>query len=309
MSLRLDEAVELGHAWLQSLADGRGIRVLFIKGPALHRHGLRAARTSTDVDLLVEPERFAEFCSLILAAGWTTRPGVLIAELRTQHSQTFLRDGWPCDVDVHSFFPGFLADPAIAFDALWARRTQLEFAHRMCTVPDRVGSILILALHSLRGASIQQRHADELEQLLRVELTDQERADAAALALATGSAATLETVLPRLGVHVDAPVDPAQAKALQQWRQRVAAGSHGAYFWLQALRDAPWSQRPRILWRAFWPTRHELLVARPETVDTLRGRTRARIARLGRGIRSLPRGVRAITRHDARSTGDSSAQP
>ena len=69
---------------------------------------------------------------------------------------------------MHSFYPGFLADPAVVFDALWERRVRMEFAHRECDVPDRVSGILILALHSLRGATIQRRHADELEQLLRV---------------------------------------------------------------------------------------------------------------------------------------------
>lgn len=297
-TLHLGEAVELGHAWLQSLADEHGIRALLIKGPALHRHGLRAPRTSADVDLLVEPARFAEFCELLFEAGWRERPGVLIAQLTSLHSRTFLHDGWPCDVDVHSLYPGFLADPADAFDALWVRRVEMQFAHRACAVPDRAGGILMLALHSLRGATVQDRHAAELEQLVAADLTDDERADVAALAVATGSAATLEAVLPRLGVHVEAPLDESRSDDLKRWRQRVAAGSHGSYFWLSAFRDAPLAQRPWIAFRAVWPTRRDLLVARPETVDTLAGRMRARFARLGRGIRSLPRGLRAVTRRD-----------
>ncbi|GAA3203568.1 hypothetical protein [Microbacterium terregens] len=292
--LRLDEAVDLGHAWMQALADVRGIRVLFIKGPALHRHGLRDERVSADVDLLVEPVRFAEFCQAVLEVGWTTRPGNFISHRTTLHSETFLREGWPCDLDVHGFFPGFLAPPADVFDALWARRVRMEFAHVECDVPDRVGGALILALHSLRGASIQARHADELEQLTRVVLTEDERIQVADLALATGCAATLASVLPRLGVPVEAPVAELASRGLREWRERVDSGSHGAYFWMLALRRAPWWEKPAVLWRAFWPSGAELRVAHPEIDGTLRSAMRARWARWVHGVTSAPKAMHAI---------------
>jgi hypothetical protein len=293
--LRLDEGVDLGHALIQRLAESRGIRVLFIKGPALHRHGLRDARTSGDIDVLVEPTRFDDLCDAITATGWRNRDTVLISRLTTLHSRNFLRDGWPCDLDVHSYFPGFLKPQAEVFDALWERSVRMDFAHRECDVPDRISGVLILALHSLRSATIQPRHAIELEQLTRITLTEQERADAASLALATGCAATLETVLPRLGIVVTPPDSELRSAELREWRERVASGSHGSYFWFVAFRRAPWGERPRLLWRALWPSRHDLLVARPETVDTFSGRTRARVARLGRGVRSLPAAARAVT--------------
>jgi hypothetical protein len=294
VDLRLDEAVELGHAWLQSLAESRGIRVLFIKGPALHHYGLRHERVSSDVDALVEPRRFAEFCEAIERAGWREREGIFISDRTTLHSRAYIRDGWPCDLDIHGFYPGFLADPVDAFDALWRRRARLSYAGRLCEVPDRVGAMLILALHSLRGTSAQSRHLDELERLVRIELTARERADAAALALATGSAATLETVLPRWGVDVKPPPEDLASHELREWRERVASGSYGAYFWLLALRHARGKDRAVVAWRAVWPTRHDLLLARSETIDTLPGRTRARAARWVRGIRSLPRAIRAL---------------
>jgi len=292
--LRLDEAVELGHAWMQSVAEARGIRVLFIKGPALHRHGLRDARASADVDLLVDPLRFRELCEAIAAAGWEERPGNFISHRTTLHSVTFLRGDWPCDLDVHSFFPGFLADPSAVFEALWERRVRMPFAHRECDVPDRVSGILILALHSLRGATIQTRHADELEQLVRVALTDEERADAASLALATGCAATLEAVLPRLGVHVEPPAAELESAELREWRERVDAGSHGAYFWLLTLRKARWRERPVVVWRAFWPSAAELRVSHPEVDGTIRSAARARWKRWMHGVTSAPAAIRAV---------------
>nr|WP_277924852.1 nucleotidyltransferase family protein [Microbacterium ureisolvens] len=295
--MRLGEAVELGYAWVQRAATGRGIRVLFIKGPALHRQGLRDERVSADIDVLVDPARFAELCDAVAEGGWRERPGNFLSARTTLHSRTYVRDGWPCDLDVHSHFPGFLADTATVFDALWARREHMPFAHHDCDVPDRIGAMLILALHSLRSARTQRRHADELEQLLRVELTDEERADAASLALTTGSAATLEAVLPRLGIELEPPAGELQSEALREWRLRVAAGAHGAYFWLLAFRRAPWKERPAIVWRAWWPTRRDLLVARPLTVDTVRGRTGARLARWSSGVRFAPAAMRALWAH------------
>lgn len=295
--LRLNEAVELGHALLQSIADENEIRILVLKGAPLHRYGLRTTRASSDVDLLVEPRRFAEFCDAAIASGWVERPAVLIGSLTTLHSRAFVRDGWPCDIDLHSYYPGFLADPGTVFESLWRRRVRMDFAHRQCDVPDRVSSILVLALHSLRGARIQPRHAQELDELVHARLTDHERADAAALALETGCAATLESVLPRLGIHVQAPAHELTSPELRVWRERVTAGSHGAYFWLSALRTAPLDAKARIAWRSVWPTRRDLIVARPDTVDTVVGRTRARVARWGRGIRSLPNALHAIVTH------------
>ncbi|MFE5407284.1 nucleotidyltransferase family protein [Microbacterium sp. NPDC056569] len=300
--LRLDEADELAAAWVCALAERRGIRALLIKGPALHLHGLREERVSADVDVLVEPARFDELCAAIAECGWTKRPGLLISELTTVHSTTFLRDGWPCDLDVHSFYPGFLAGPTLVFEALWRHRFPLSLAHRDCLALDKTAGALVLALHSLRGATIQPRHVQELEQLVSTPFTDDERADIAALARETGCVATLDSVLPRLGVFVEPSADELASPHLRDWRERVTAGSHGSYFWMLALRRSRWHERPRLLWRAFWPTRRDLLVGRPETADTVHGRTRARLARWGRGIRSAPAGVRAVWTHRRRLT-------
>lgn len=294
VALRADEAVELSHAWVSELAAAHGIRALIIKGPTLARQGLREERVSADTDVLIEPQRFAEFCDLVVAVGWRERPSLLIAEHTSSHSRTFVREGWPCDLDVHHRFPGFLAEPDDVFDALWARRTTLEFAHQGCAVTDRAGSALILALHSLRGTQQQERHPVELAQLTRVTLTDGEKAGIASLAAATGSAATLADVLPRLGIHVDAPTAELASPELREWRELVDVGAHGSYFWLRALRHAKPRDWPRLAWRAIWPTDHDLLIARPEIPDAFWPKLRGRVARWGRGLRSLPRAVRAI---------------
>lgn len=295
-TLALPSGVELGHAWVQRLADELGIRVLFLKGPALARQGLRDERVSSDVDVLVEPAGFDRLCHGILARGWRERPSALIGRLTSVHSRTLLHDRWPCDIDVHRHYPGMLTEPSIAFDALWAQHDRILLGHRSCAVPNRVANIIVLALHSLRGTERQARHAAELEQLRRVPLTPAERSTLAELALRTGTTVTLFDVLTAMGVPVVADPLEQQSAQARRWRERVSSGSYGSYFWFAALRDARGMERLRIAGEAVWPSRRDLLLSRPETVDTALGRMAARGRRWVRGARSLPRAVRAIGR-------------
>lgn len=294
--LALHSGVELGHAWVQQLADDLGIRVLFLKGPALAHQGLRDEHVSSDVDVLVEPAGFDRLCHEILSRGWRERPAPLIGKLTSVHSRTLLHDRWPCDIDVHRHYPGMLTEPASAFDALWAQRDRLMLAHSACAVPNRAANIIVLALHSLRGTERQARHAAELEHLRRVPLTPAERSVLAELATQTGTTVTLFDVLTEMGVPVVAdPLEQHSARA-RRWRERVRSGSYGSYFWFAALRDARGVERLRIAGEAVWPNRRDLLLSRPETVDTALGRMAARGRRWARGARSLPRAVRAISR-------------
>ena len=78
--LSLDEANDLLSAWAWTRGRERGIRLLLIKGRTLSNDGLRAARTSADVDALVEPARFEEYCQAITEAGWQEIPQTLAEE-------------------------------------------------------------------------------------------------------------------------------------------------------------------------------------------------------------------------------------
>lgn len=295
--LRIDESVDLGHAWVQSIADQNDVRIIFIKGPSLYHHGLREQRLSADVDVLVEPARFDDLCRVLNGLGWKSRPSLFIDEINATHSVTFIHDQWPCDIDLHHRFPGFLATPDEVFEALWERRERMQLAHQWCQVQDRISGILLLALHSIRGAQSQPRHSQELAHLLSIPLSPRERASIADLAVRTGSAATLAHVLSDLKIAVDAAETISDPLMLRAWRERIDAGSEGAYPWLLALRKAPWRARPGIVWRSLWPSRQDLLVANPSTSDTASGRAEARLSRLHRGARSLPAAIRAILRN------------
>lgn len=142
LKLHTAEAIELGHAWLQDIARSRDVRVLFIKGPVLHWYGLRPGRQSADIDILVEPERFDVMMSALQTAGWAERPGDPPLPGVTTHSRTLIHAEWPCDIDLHFRFPGFLAPPSHAFDALWETRRKALLGHKPCDVPSRSGAAL-----------------------------------------------------------------------------------------------------------------------------------------------------------------------
>jgi len=306
--LRLEDAVAVGWPWVNRLAEANGVRALLIKGVGLEHHGLRTPRVSNDIDVLVEPAGFDGFIAAIEGAGWRERRSTLAGSVFTTHSRTFVHTDWPCDIDVHRFFPGFLARPDAVFDELWQRRDTIEVAHQPCPVPDRLSSILFLALHSLRGITALRRHADELAYLTAtVRLTDDERAELAALARATGSDETLCDVLRDLGVYpgvnpgVDAgaELDPPRvpSRELLLWRARVSSGGSAGYFWLTHLRQSRGRDRLKLIAHGIWPSRADLLLHRPELTDAALPRLRARLARWGRGLRTFPAAARALWRH------------
>ncbi|MCS3841738.1 nucleotidyltransferase family protein [Microbacterium sp. AK031] len=298
-TFRMIEAVELAHAVAQRLASDAGIRVLFIKGPTLTFHGLRDAWASSDVDLLVEPARFNEFCELLTTIEWHERAG--IEALTVLHSKTFIKQTWPCDLDPHILFPGFLGDPADVFDALWDRRDEMMIAHQPCAISDKLGSILIVTLHALRGSSRHTRHERELATVKSLTLSAEEKIALRELARSTGSTATAAEVLTSLGVDATPTSDELSSEAYQEWQRRTTTSTHGAYPWLVAFIQGTPREKATILWHAFWPSEAELRRARPDTRPGVLGTVSGRIARWGRGIASLPGGVRMLRRQGSRT--------
>lgn len=294
-ALAAEEAVELAHAWAHQLAQSVGARALFIKGPALHRLALRAQRSSLDIDVLTSPDDFARVCDALEAAGWRERDLTFLMTNAPNHSRSFIHPEWPCDIDVHSSYPGFLADPGEVFDLLWQRRTSMIFATVECPVPDRPSSALFLALHSLRSTASQGRNREELAQLAAAPFTPEEQEQLSALAAQTGSTEPVRTVLATLGIRASAPSRPLNHEALHTWRLQaeVVDTASGTARWLQALRATPMARRPAVLRQAIWPSDHDLLLTRPGLADSPRARNAARRQRLLKGIAALPRVVQA----------------
>jgi hypothetical protein len=293
-ALALEDATELAHAYVHAVADGLGVRALSIKGPAADVHGLRAPRVAADADVWIDPRGFARVIARLREAGWHERPSMAGTEGWAEHSVTLIRDGWPCDLDLHDRFPGFLKPADAVFDALSRDRVETRIAERSVPIPSRDATMLITALHSLRSSALIERHAAELDELRRrfgTRLSAAEREGLARLADETGCIDTLDGALAELGVPrgTTAGDDP----ALREWRIRRASGSTGSYFWLRRLSRMSWRSWPREVAYIVWPDEANLRRMHPEIPAGRRAAVRARFARLGNGMRDAPRAIRA----------------
>ncbi|MFC8502058.1 nucleotidyltransferase family protein [Pedococcus sp. NPDC057267] len=291
--LHTDEAVLLAHALVARLAEKAAARALFIKGPTAVALGVRPARPSGDVDVLVEPASFEAVCRAMESAGWQLRSwlGALryAGEFAFDHSAHYIHPEWPCDVDVHYNFPGFLADPAAVFDALWSRRIEVEIAGRQVQSPDHLGQALVVALHALRDPERPQSRADLAHIAAAADdwppTASSELAD---LAAATGAAGSAAPLLAALGTA--AADDPSLAPRLADWHARQR-GFGRSTMWLVELRRTPWKDRPATLRRALVPP-PEYLVSSHEARTLTRSRLWSLHARRwARGLVSLPRAL------------------
>lgn len=297
ITLSTAEAIDLLHAWIQNLADSHAIRVIFIKGPSLHRLGLRGERVSTDVDVLIEPAKFDEFCTLLEDDGWTERAAAVLGKTGLHHAYSVRKNGWPCDIDVHSYFPGFLAKPPVVFEALWQHRSQLDFAHRPCTILDRPAAALILALHSLRSLDIARQTRD-YDQLIHSDFTRVELAQMVELARQTESTASLvkffeDLDLPSEMFSPSVISNHTDEHRLREWRMQTEAGRGlGAYYGFHRFWVAPWRKKPAILRLTLWPSNTDLQNIYPELpTDSMNA---FRQQRLWKGIGELPALAKAL---------------
>jgi hypothetical protein len=264
------------------------LRRFTIKGDTFAHHGIRSARTSADVDVLLHPDDANVFIAAMGEIGWRPRMGEFVGFPTAIHSVSLVHDNWPIDLDVHHEFPGFLRDPAVVFEELWARRETMVSAHQPVTITDLAGSVLILALHALRDGSAGTRYAGELRGLIEAsrEWTDAQRDDIAALAAATGCAQALDTVLPQLGVEVRD--DGAAPEDVRRWRDRSTGRSSSLGRWLRGVSETPVRQRPAFIWRGIWPSEAYLRAAAYLAPDDTRV-VRSRIRRLTRGAKQIAR--------------------
>lgn len=125
------QVLETGR--LKRVLDDAGIASMVIKGPALavQTAGDPAARGAGDIDLLIHPDRVAEAHDLLLASGWTLRPGydVVPGTWAWRHVMgafnAFTYDGPGSAVDLH-----WRLDPTLdalpTFAEAWDRRVRVD---------------------------------------------------------------------------------------------------------------------------------------------------------------------------------------
>ncbi|GIG53779.1 hypothetical protein Dac01nite_05310 [Demequina activiva] len=276
-----------------------GVRALVIKGAVADHHRLRPERVSADVDVLVEPLEAGEFVHSLEGAGWSGRPETSIATEASAHSVTMVHPHWPCDIDVHHEFPGMLAGPHDAFDALWDERSGMSAAGIDVDVAGPLGSILISALHSLRHDTTVARYAAELvsTSIAVRELAPRDRDALGALAVATGAAGPLREWLRAEGIDVAVASTP----SLVDWETRRHSGDTFAGQFVATFARAPWRERPRLLVEGIWPDAAEMRATHPEIGPHRRDLLRARLSRVGRGLRDAPRALRSLATARSRS--------
>ena len=299
--LRPGESAPLLQALIARAADDLGLCVLAIKGPVVALQGLRDERTSADVDVLVHPRDLRRLIGGLAALGWhesvrSTYPAIMRA-----HSVTLLNDLWPTGIDVHHYFPGFLADAGVVFDALWARHELVTLAGVPVPACDQVGQAAIVALHLLRDSADGNSDAlGDLEDRARRLLGPEGVQALVRLAHETDATVTMRPFLVSLGVR-EQDLGPARdPEALEEWNRGVRAVA--AQPWLMLFAQTPVHRWPRTLWHAVMLTDEEILasnqVRRGEASLAL-----LRWHRIRRGAKALPKAVQALKKDGGPDAG------
>lgn len=249
-------AVELLAAAVNDFAELHGIRILTIKGRVLADQGLRAVRGSSDVDVLVDPSAFELLWGLLRSSGWTDRDKAVLVELPREgtvlapHARTLEHPQWPCHLDLHRYYPGFLNPAQDVFDTLWEARSSIELAHRECPVPAATDHWLLAALHAVRSRDSGQ--LVDLEERAASRLST-DLGDLAERALATGSAGPLRDTLNRL-TGVTLALSPEADRLTALWRRRVESPDDLPETLAEQFAGASWPMRVRLAARKLVPS-------------------------------------------------------
>ena len=292
--LPLAVAVELATAFATSTATNLGARSLVIKGKVASHYGLRKPRVSADTDILVEPTKHLAVVEALEQLGWRERPMWQASAEASPYSTSLIHDAWPCDIDVHAHFPGFLAAPSDTFDRLWDDRRELDFAGVACPIPGQVGAMLVAALHGVRPSGSPDRAASELAAVgTAIDATDPDtRERLALLAEVTGASGPLAPFLAEHGVTARYELTP----ELRAWRVLTAGGATYTGNVASTLVGKPLRVKLHLVRLAAWPSADDVRYANPELPDRRSARTWVRLQRLGRGAAQSPKAIAALAR-------------
>lgn len=281
------------HAFAAQLASSHGIRAISIKGPVAEHYHLRRPRASADADIWIEPKRFEEFCRLLEERGWHRRVGRKMPSLLPPHASTYIKAGWPCDLDVHRTFSGFFADPADAFEGLWKRRAVLVLAHHKVTIPSLAGAAVVGMLHAIRNPW-SVRSAEEYERIsssVVEEFSMRDRDEFYAVAKEGGSVWVLREFITQVGLGpLVTDADESQRRVWSLYRRYAGDGS--TIGWWEHLRRAKVRDRPGVLLRALWVSRADVPRNDPANVPGKREAWFYQVKRWQRGLAAMAHYVR-----------------
>lgn len=289
VALPIAAATPLAYAFVNRIAVERDIRVLAIKGPILHKLGLRSQKISSDADILVDPSRMTEFCDVLAQYGWTEREVRFSPSILEPHSRTLIHPKWPCDIDVHSYFPGFFGNAREVFDLLWETKVESELAGLAVWTPNRVANGVIALLHVLRNSPSVQDNTQyrELMAALEKDMDPEQLAMLGRLADAGRFRQVMEAELARLGLGGSfKDLDPGELARWQIHRRTSPEATTGG--WLYAIKAADWKSKIGIFLTAVYPSAEELRKDPGMAELGHFGIAILRMRRLARGMRSLP---------------------
>jgi hypothetical protein len=264
--------VHLAHALMQRIAEGAGVDLLHLKGPAV-LPGLRpVGRKSGDVDVLVRPAHFPRLVEALASRGWVAHTRVETGSL-FGHAANWWHPDWGY-ADLHARWPGTTATPEVTFDVLSEQAFDQDIAHVPCRVPGQAAQVLILLLHAARTTgSTDARYVWDTQSV-------EQQAAVTALGDRLGAQVALASALGNLDAFRDDPTYPLWrfyaegGSRIDEWRARYAAASGRAERW-QVVRAALVVNPDHLhttLGRA--PTAAELRRAQLTRVTTLLGDVR-----------------------------------
>jgi hypothetical protein len=288
-------ATELACAFVGELAARQGIRILFIKGLPAAEQGLRdsADGHSVDVDVLVEPRRHGDLAQVIASLGWRARrPVGARAGARAEHSITLCHAEWPCDIDLHHFFPGLFAGPERVFDHLWETRSEVVVGGRTVGAPAPADHALVLLCNALRDQGGSKARSD-LERLARLIDAGELSWDAVLRTARTARAGSVILPFARDRGY-ELPAEDLGRHELMAWELSTgAAGGLGAFvYWFPR---STWPQRWGMVKDALSADRAQLAARDPEWSRRGMSHWRGNLRRILRGVRETPALLRGLS--------------
>lgn len=291
--LRLADATELAHGLCARIGRTESIRVLSIKGPIANLHAIRRNHFPADTDVLVEPAGVEAFCTALEGHGWRRWVGRQTPSLLPNHAWTYTHPGWPGAIDVHTRYPGFFADPADVFDALWADRIVASIAHTQVIGTSRAASAVIGALHAARHPN-STRHREEMDQIIDLLIhgfSEPERRAFYDLALAGRSLTVLRSPITRSSLGPTA--DDLDQEEHRRWQLMIGLDEgSSALGWVMAVRGTAWWRLPALATAALWVRRRDVPRTDPDILPTRSETWAYRRSRWARGARLFARFLR-----------------
>lgn len=269
---------ELVYALVARVAEARGIRCVFVKGPALHLQGLRDREHSGDVDVWCDPARIDDLVVALEEWGWR-RAADPWRGTTVHHTVTLAPRSWGCEIDVHRRIPGLVLDDATSFDLVHRDAIPMRFGSVDLLVPDPATHAVLAALHAVRpligaGPPPPPAAAAARELLTRAP-------GSVHRAREMGAVPALRRVLDPLVAPGSLAADDVGTPRDWVWRQQP---DHVRAYRM-AMRSEPLPMRLRLVLRFLWPPDDVALASAQQAGETPSTPRRARWSRLRRGLR------------------------